>query len=70
VTHVQHQNDADLHDENGEHITTCPSPAGFDADQPLSGQAIANWERRIQYHIQCHQVALEQGATERHLDES
>jgi len=46
LTHIQHHNDADLHDENGEHITTCPA---------TNGVLIANWERRIQYHLACHQ---------------
>jgi hypothetical protein len=46
VTHIRHQQDADLHDENGEHISTPPS---------TDGTVLVNYQRRIEYHLWCHE---------------
>ena len=47
MTHVQGMQDADLHDENGEHITTPPT---------ADGHQVELWERRIKRHLALHLI--------------
>lgn len=42
--------DRELHDANGEHISTVPIPS----DRPLSGSAVARWEKRVERHLAEH----------------
>jgi hypothetical protein len=47
MTHIEGTQDRDLHDENGEHISTA---------RTANGTAVARHERRIRAHMEAHRM--------------